>query len=78
VANVSIKVWNGRCVLELDMPGATNAKYAAMRVAEANGCDPNDPHFLFVVSGGTSRRLNDDQIMADCNEVMLSLAHGEG
>ena len=44
-----LKVYNGgRGYLVLEMPGATSIRYAAKRVAEAIGLDPNAGDFELV------------------------------
>lgn len=72
---VTIKVWTGQQMLDLDMPGATSVRYAVMRAAEAAGCNPDEPHSLTMVSNNQWRRLRDDEIMADFDGLALNLAH---
>ena len=71
----TLKVYNGGGgYLVLEMPGATSIRYAAKRVAEAIGLDPNAGDFE-LVHGYSNQPIPQKDIVAqyDGHEVGLLL-----
>lgn len=56
-----------------EMPGATSVAYAAKRVAEGKGYDPDDPVLQFNLGLPDGSHLPEEDVIADYDECHLVL-----
>lgn len=58
---------------EYDMPGVTTAKYAAKRIADELGFDPDVPWVLGIWSRGQLEVIPDDRLVCDLEKKTVRI-----
>ena len=75
----TVTLWTcpGGSLVAVEMPGATTVGYAAKRMADAIGLDPDGGEY-FLAYPRTRRVLNPDEIVAPLNGQMVLIGVRQG